>query len=346
RSWFWNFGDGNTSTEQNPSHTYNQLGNFNVSLSVTDAYGCTDTLTMNNRVNLVRPVVRITNAGAGGCAPFNYRPVGSSSVPVTSWHWDLGNGVTHNGQVPPQQTYNPGNYTITLTITTEDGCTETVRTTIRVGTRVTPDFSSDLNNVCSGDEVQFTDLSSGGNGWIWDFGDGDTSHHQNPVHVYTGSGEYNVKLTVLNNGCPTEITKPLFITVNPPVAEFSYDNDCQNITLINFTNTSVLPSTGTIEYFWDFGNGVTSTAADTSIQYSGPGTYNVLLRVTDGICTSEVNKTLRLDIPDPGFSISKLSPCRNENFTLIANETNTELISSYEWRIGNNPPVTGGRSIT
>lgn len=349
RSWFWDFGDGNTSTEQHPSHTYTQLGNFNVSLGVTDAFGCTDTLTLTNMVRLMRPQVRITNAGVGGCAPFSYTPVGQATglSAVTSWVWDFGNGNTHNGQIAPTQVYTiPGNYVVRLTITTEDGCTETVTTTIRVGTPVSPEFEADKLEVCAGDEIQFTNLTSGGNQWIWDFGNGDTSHAEHPLYTYQGAGIYDVGLTVINNGCPTTVTKTAYVQSNPPVAEFTWDNSCENLTLVNFTNTSILPATGNVEYFWDFGNGMTSTEENPSVQYGGPGTYEVRLRVTDGNCTNEITKTLRLQTPNPGFNVSTLTPCRAENFTLTAIETNRDLIASYEWKIGNFPAVSGGPTYT
>lgn len=351
REWRWSFGDGQFSTEQNPSHTYNQLGSYHVSLIVRDAFGCVDTLTVNNRVRIVKPVIRVSNNNVGGCAPFTYRPsvTTTTTAPITSWQWDFGNGQVFNTMSPTATYTNPGTYDVSVTITTADGCTETLllRNNVRVGTPVTPDFTADITDLCSGSEVQFTDLTTGANQWLWDFGDGDTSTERNPVHIYTSNGEFTVSLTAYNNGCPTTVTKTQFVTVRPPVAEFNFTSDCSNFTEVQFTNSSVTdPAFGPISYLWNFGDGNTSTDEHPINQYSGPGIYNVSLEVANGACTSMITRPLPLEIPSAQFTINNNTLCRNENIILTSTETNTSLIATYQWRIGASPLFTDGRTTT
>lgn len=141
----------------------------------------------------------------------------STNTP-TSWSWTFGDGGTSSDQNPTHVYTATGTYTVSLTATNADGShTETKTDYINIVVPVTPiaDFTVDNQTPSIGQQIAFTDLT--GNAptqWAWDFGDGNTSTLQNPVHTYNGDGIYTVTLTATNSfGNDTE-QKVGYITVN------------------------------------------------------------------------------------------------------------------------------------
>jgi len=289
-TWLWNFGDGTTSTLQNPNHNYSALGSFTVTLTTSIGGGCPSTTTKPAFVNIAGPTVAISNAPAYGCAPFTYTPTVSLTAvdAVTSYAWDFGNGFTFNGFTPPPQTYAAGVYNISLTVTTSGGCTATATGTVKVGTvKPTPLFTATPTTQCVGQPIQFTDQSTGGaDQWLWDFGDGSTSSLQNPAYTYTKPGTYDVTLTAYNQGCLQSLTKTAFITINPPLADFKYTAACGQNNRFTFTDISTGPVS---TWMWDFNDGTTypgQTPPSHVFPAGGPTTYNVSLTVTNGACSN------------------------------------------------------------
>ncbi len=148
------------------------------------------------------------------------------------------------------------------------------------------EFSGTPTTIIEGESVTFTDESQYASTWDWDFGDGQTSNEQNPVHTYTNQGTYTVSLTVTNPlpGTDTE-TKNAYITVNentnPPTADFEADQTTINVGgTVNFTDLSINNPTS---WDWVFEGGTPATSSDQnpSIVYSTPGTYDVTLVATN-----------------------------------------------------------------
>ena len=122
------------------------------------------------------------------------------------------------------------------------------------------DFDVIESTGCAPFVVSFIDISSGGNSWNWDFGNGVVSNEQNPTYVYSTPGFYTVSLTVSDSSGSNTETKPALIRVNPsPIADFTV-NDQTGCSphFAQFTDLSI-PTSGSItEWFWAFGNGETS----------------------------------------------------------------------------------------
>ena len=249
-TWLWDFGDGSApSSVKDPSHTYNSLGMFSVTLTITLPGGCSNTITKFQYIKISPAAVRISNAPTGGCIPFTFQPVATiqSVDSVVSYSWNLGEpGAIYNTQSPTHTYTTAGNYTIQLTITTQNGCVETVSIPngVLTGTPPTVNFSFTPNNTCASTPIQFTDLSTTSPGaiikWLWDFGDSLTSTLQNPTHTYVDTGFLNVKLIVSNNGCMDSLTLP--IQVKPPVAIFGYRTNCNNKLQVTFLDSSLTNS--------------------------------------------------------------------------------------------------------
>jgi gliding motility-associated-like protein len=359
--WLWDFGDGNTSTLQNPSHTYTTNGDFNVSLTVTTAGGCSNTLVKTPYV-LVRPISIVLNLPTGGCEPLTFTPVATivSLEPITTWQWNFGNGNTNPAQTsaqnPPAQLYpTAGQYDVSLTVGTASGCsvTQTALAGVRVGRPPIVNFDPPPPVVtCANVPVQFTDLTDFGpfnpfwtKEWVWDFDDGTTSGEQNPLHEFQDTGFMVVRLTALNNGCPGIFTRT--IEVRPPIARFEYTVNCVT-GLVTFTNTSLFrrppaPGSTPLEFLWDFGSGITSPLETPVPQtFTGPGIYPVRLTVTNGICTDDTLVNITITGESAEFSITRNPVCKNEPFTMQATQANPANIARYQWVIGTDTiPVEG-----
>ena len=344
-TWLWDFGDGSpTSNVKNPSHTYNSLGAFSVTQTITLPGGCSNTITKFQYIKISPTNVRIKNAPTGGCIPFTFQPLATiqSVDSVISYSWNLGApGAIYNTQSPTHTYTTAGNYTIQLTITTQNGCVETVNLPngVLTGTPPTVNFSFTPNNTCASTPIQFTDLSTTSPGaivnWLWDFGDSSlTSTLQNPTHTYVDTGFLNVKLEVSNNGCKDSLRLP--IQNKPPVAKFGYKIiDCNNKLKVTFLDSSLTNTIyGAISYQWNFGDGSpTSGLQAPTHTYGSLGTYNVTLNVTNGSCSYQITKPVKLIDETAGFTINKNTVCKSEPFTLSATG-NADNIKDYSWTIG------------
>jgi gliding motility-associated-like protein len=355
-SWQWDFGDGNTSSQQNPSHQYSNFGNYTVSLTATTLSGCTNTLIKTTYIK-VQPISISLNAPRGGCIPFTYTPQATIQTldPIVSYLWDLGEpGATFTVANPPPYTYtSAGAFTISLTVTTVTGCTKTVTVPGGVLTGAPPlvNFLASPLNVCASDTISFTDLSittpGALIGWQWDFGDGTTAALQNPQHVFTDTGAITVTLIVSNNRCEDSLKQVL--QVKPPVALFNYKVNC-NTGQVTFKDSSLVnPALIPLTYLWQMGdpaNTQFTVQNPPPFLYPGPGTYNVSLTVTNGPCSYTTTKPVTIANEPADFSISKNPVCKNELFTLSAINSNANNIAGYTWRLNGALQGNFTRSMT
>ncbi len=351
-SWVWNFGDGTSSTQQNPTHVYTANGQYDVTLTVRTAGGCEGSITKTNFVKIFPGSVSVTNIPKGGCIPLSFTPIMSTNSPdpVVSYAWDFGDGGTSTLASPTHVYSGSGIYNLGLTVTTSGGCTLSVNYPGGVRSGIAPtmiDFSAASTNPCTAAMTQFTSTSDGtANGWLWDFGDGGVSTQQNPIHSFADTGTFTIKLTAMNNGCGTTVVKTNYITVLPPVARFSIGvGNCASPFTVNFMNNSIL-APGLATYLWEFGNPLlgSSTASNTSFTFPGPGKYPVKLTVTNGGCTNSITDTIAVDLPMANFTISKPVVCKFEHFTLSA-IADTSLIKGFEWTIGGGAPFNGTQTL-
>jgi gliding motility-associated-like protein len=356
-SWLWDFGDGNTSTLQNPAHSYAALGNYTVSLTVTTAAGCQNTLTRTDLIKIQETSVSI-NAPQGGCIPFSYTPVATIQTldTVVSYLWDFGDGATSNLQNPPPHIYAAtGNYDISLTVTTTSGCTKTVTVPdgILTGTPPIVSFTATPLNACASETIFFTGQAITTPGatitWLWDFGDGNSSDLPSPSHEFEEFGNLNVTLSVTNNGCGNSTTQVL--QVRPPVADFEPTINCTTraVTFVNTSriNAALVPLT----YQWTMGDPAntqfTTATPGAPFAYPGPGTYNVTLIVTNGTCADTITKPVVI-IPEQfaDFMANKNPVCKNEFFSLSAINSIPANISTYDWVIGTSILTAAPRGVS
>jgi len=290
-SWLWDFGDGHTSNLTNPTHVYIDTGSFDVSIILTSANGCINTITKDNWINiLVNPIPTITSFQDTGCSPHRI----SLSTPFVNdaiYLWNIGSTLTDSLSSVYSTIYDQGIYPVSLNIQYLNGCQQTVQhSPIVVYER--PDVIYSMSNSigCGPLNVQFSNTTIGNHTWLWDFGDGQTSNLYAPNHIYTTPGTFQINLTATSaDGCSFGYPLNAKVKVYSPVALFSADvvSGCPPL-IVNFTSQS----TGGTNYFWDFGDGSTSNLQYPTHAYNSTGIYTVKLVVSDNTgCSDTLIKT-------------------------------------------------------
>jgi PKD repeat protein len=308
----WSFGDGGTSTAQNPSHTYNSAGSFTVSLTVTTSAGSDSETKSAYIVTTQLPTAAFEGTPRSGDRPLTVQFSDLSAEgtsPITSWSWSFGDGATSTSQNPSHTYAAAGTYTVALTVTTADGSdTATKPGYIAVSEPPAPptaDFSGTPTSGPAPLTVQFTDLSIQGtapiSSWLWTFGDAGTSTAQNPSHAYLLPGTYTVSLTVTTADGTDSVTKNGYITACAiPTADFLASPTSSPAPLTTqFTDLS-LPGEGPIgSWSWSFGDGGTSTEQNPSHVYTTPGVYDVSLTVANACGSDSETKSGYITVQNP-----------------------------------------------
>jgi len=221
-SWRWDFGDGLSSSEQNPQHTYQNSGVFTVGLRVGGPSGSDSTSSVDYITALEPPpIAGFTVNSQSGERPFTAQFTDTSTGLITSWGWNFGDGESSSEQNPSHTYADSGSYGIHLEVIGPGG-TSAIEKPDYIQVLATPfsaDFTADPLNGESPLTVQFQDLSAGKvTGWQWYFGDtysvdGGISAEQNPGYTYTNAGTYVVILTVQGFDTATTVLKHNFITI-------------------------------------------------------------------------------------------------------------------------------------
>ncbi len=203
----WNFGDNSISTDEDPTHTFQNFGSYDVSLEAIDANtGCTNSIV--NTINIFEsPDVGFELTSAVGCSFLNVVFTDTINAPNTTLFWDFGDGETSNQPVAIDHQYgDEGCYDVTLTVTNQAGCSVSLTQDDLVCVYSEPDaifFANPDSALVSEPIIAFDNQSNNAYTYYWDFGDGSTSLSTNPIHEYNDIPEsYVVTLYAYNEeGC-------------------------------------------------------------------------------------------------------------------------------------------------
>jgi PKD repeat protein len=336
--WAWDFGDGSTSNLQNPVYTYTNPGSYQVTLTTTNDLGCVTTLTqtVSNHAN---PVASFFNQLAcSDTETFFFDQSTVEGANIVAWEWDFGDpevleGSAISSEQSPTHIYNqPGIYTVSLNITSNFGCVDSISQDITVTESPTGAFTWDQS--CLGEATQFTDLSTPSPvspiaNWTWMI-DGEIIEEQNPTYTFPTSGDYPVSLTVTaEDFCLSTYYDTLH--VNPrPVASFGYTLACQD-SPVTFFDTSETLNDPIVSREWTIGEEF--TFSDDSVVTITPnisGEYEITLSVTtENNCTSIIIETVDISsLPSAGFETNTSLGA----YPLTIDFTNTsDDASSYGW---------------
>jgi len=243
-SWSWDLGDGSTSTDANPSHTYADPIVYEVCLTVEDDAGCTATFC--DKVRFSDEVCIAGFTYMQNDLEFIFTNTSDYEDPDTEILWTFGDGSISTDVETADHTYSLGSYTVCIQISS-DSCEANYCEVLDLTDPcllISPDFEAvkDGENLT----VQFNDLTSGDpDSWLWGFGDGATSTDQNPSHTFAAIGEYNICLFVQedDDGCSKSYCRKISVGTTSVIELEAYH------TLHVYPNPSLNNTVITIEGF-------------------------------------------------------------------------------------------------
>jgi len=362
--WEWDFGDGATSTVQNPVHVYAASGTYTVTLFVTTANGCRSATAESVTITIAAsPVADFTLPG-NTCLPSaspaftNTTTISDGTIAQVTYTWNFGDGtgdLAAPAVIPVSPTHvfpGTGPYTVTLTAISNNGCTHTISKPYSAIFAQPVAAIAPLTEVCVNGNVAFSSAASTAagstvTGWTWNFGDGSPADNtQNPTHTYTSGGTKTVQLTVTSAaGCVSAIDTA-FLTVNAlPTANFTDTINCSTRS-VGFTDISVANSGNITQWNWNFGGTEgTSTQQNPTHVFAAEGNHTITLSVTtDKGCASNpvASQTITIN-PRPVADFTLPGNVCLPNASALFTNTSTisgNTLMTYQWSFGD-----GGTSV-
>lgn len=336
--WTWKFGDGTIPVSvQNPTHNYNPWGEYYVQLTVTTDSGCEADTTLgpvlvypkpqaefsDDLANCLNDTTVFENLSTVANNPNDY---------LIAWNWDFADGNSSDLKDTAHVFGNHGFYDVSLAVTSNHGCQDTVVYPVEIYPLPEVNFTVDTNYGCQPFKVQFQDLTQipapyALSSWEWSFGDGSenvTTRH--PDHTYWDEdlgdfdiGLYSVWLQVTSaKGCVSDTTFVDYITEYPkPDALFSVDPMRTDIIFPKFHITDEA-TPNVVDWLYEWGDGATATVPNPVHEYADTGYYDITQYVeTQYGCKDTITVKVRVD-PEFRFYIpSAFTPDddgKNEEF--------------------------------
>lgn len=333
----WTFGDGNFSTNANPSHSYINAGTYMVKLVVTSSLGCKDSTTRSVNV-YAKPMVDFSVNSLAQCVNTNsfvFTNNTTINTGTVTYIWRFGDGNTATTANATHSYLTAGTYTVKLIAVSNNGCSDSTTQTVTVNPKPTVDFS--INNAAqclSTNQFTFNNLStitSGALTHAWNFGNGATSIQASPTYTYGASGVYAVKLvTISAAGCRDSIVRSVTIhamptgTLNTPTTNLL----CEG-------GTVSLSALGGTTYQWFINGGAIIGATNASYAANQPGTYTVNVVSSNG-CVATATGAVTLQLvrkPTVNFTYDKYCAGFPTQFTDQSNTANSNTVT-YSWSFG------------
>lgn len=345
-SWNWDFGDGTTSTQQNPQKIYNTADTMLVHLQVWAGICSSDT-TKALPIEPI-PIVNFTANPANGCPPLVVS-VQNNTTGAYSYSWQMGDGQNDTLQNPVHTYNNSGTsnvvYSMTLVAATQFGCVDSLSQNITVYPSPNADFTGAIPTLpsCGPVTLNLTSLATGASSILWNFGDGQTSGDSLVAHVYTNPNYYfnhfNISLIAYTSDGCTDTSEAQYLTLYPrPFTSFNVDgNHCSpsNLTFTAFQEQDAL-------YTWDFGDGTSQSSSLNTASHvytnAGTGTLNVDVELkirSEFGCNDSTTQTIPIyPLPVPSFTFSPSNPNLYPATITFTNTSTNNAGSGYFWNFG------------
>lgn len=345
-SWLWDFGDGGTSTAQNPNHHFADTGVFTITLTVR-SYGCENTIVKQDIITVLPPRADFTitqNCVNYYSVDFTNTSAGADSI---VWNFNDGTFITNNSNNVTHVFLNRGVTTVTLYAWNfATGCIDSIQKNFIIAEPIAQ-FTYVPASGCYPLSVTFTSVSQDAIQYTWTFGDGSPNVFNIPSvsHTYLNPGFYTPILTVTDiNGCTDTETKTDSIQAVGPRPGF-VANDLTGCApfIVLFTDTSLTQGGLIVNHSWNFGDGLTAVTTNDTIThvYQSPGTYTVTMTVTDvNGCAKTKTQTAYINVtfPYPALTVPATA-CPGQSITYNASAT-TGTGLSYDWDFGDQTTAT------
>ncbi|MBL7904660.1 MAG: PKD domain-containing protein [Bacteroidales bacterium] len=355
--WHWNFGDGFYANVMNPSHTFPAVGVYEVTLTATDTAGYTSIISHFVQINS-SPIAFFsfdTPNCEGNATQFNNLSSTENGY-ITRWVWNYGDGSANDtiyfpNDPNPEHTYaNSGIFEVSLNVLNSYGCENTFSTEVTVTPNPVANFY--YTTLCEDLLVNFQDASfpnGAGNieAWAWNFDDPssgifNTSDLEDPQHIFSAPGTYNVTLQITNfNNCTDTITKQVTVG-GAPAVEFTWQSSCAEALTSFFADATVINLNAVATFAWEFGDGGISNLQDPQHMYAAGGDYTVMLTITDTAgCSNTVSHLVHVSpLPDAYFSFTAPTCFQTETEFNDLSYTQSGYITEWEWIFGDGNSTT------
>ncbi|MGQ0827372.1 MAG: PKD domain-containing protein [Bacteroidota bacterium] len=264
----------------------------------------------------------------------------NSSVPIVNWDWRFGDGNTSTVQHPVHTYTTPGTFTVNLTITNQNGCTDSIKKSVIV--LPAPQANFVMNDICVNGTAEFSNASTvmqpqAITNWTWTFkDDNSTSNLPNSTHQYNTPGTYTVNLLVkTDQGCVHDTSRTIKIWPLPK-ANFTAKEVCIGDTTFFFDKSLKSdPADNIVNWIWDFGdNSALSSDKDPGHVYLSTGTYQVQLIVgTNKGCVKDTTISIVVH-PSPIANFVATPLCKGTPVTFKDLSTPSNIIVSWQWNFG------------
>ncbi len=367
-SWKWSFGDGTTSKQQDPSHTYIGCGNFTVGLDVMDNNDEHSYQTQSLKIESIAPVASFSfsphRPNVGEEVTFDATSSFDRDGSIVKYDWD----VDADGSVDQTSSFafghfsfkNGGDHMVSLQVIDNCGVTS-LPYTGRVTVNYPPAAAFQISNFYpkQAEVIQFTDQSHDDDGaitsWKWNFGDGSSSSTRSPQHAYSDDGAYTITLTVTDNdGSSAMVSAKVTVANIPPTAHLTA-NGKEGKTEVNTNDTVIFDGSKSQDdknptrsgkiasYEWDLdGDGTyeqQTTCPTITHSYPQDGTYKVRLEVTDDDGATGLSNQVTIIVqnrpPSAAFKVSPDVPTDADQvqFTDVSSDSDGKVVA-WAWNFG------------
>ena len=349
-SYQWDFGDGNTQQAFSPTqiHTYTIPQKATVSLTVSNNFGCANTIQKQDIIEII-PTLRAAFSASQTILCRETDPVqftNTSSGPGTlSYLWDFGDATTSTDIAPSHVFNKKGIYNVKLTVTSSEGC---VTSSTQFGFINVATFNSNFSGpqlICKGSYVTFTSNSTPyANNATWEVDGAPAAYFSNYLgYTFNTPGSHTIKLKNIFGTCPDSVTNTVDVK-EPPIADGFKDTilgNCGSPVDVRFEDTTA----GAVRWTWNFNANFNYNVIDATTQipthtYTQDGTYLVRLTVENAVgCTATTTKYVGITRPSV-FITATGAPVTCGSYTMKFTANTTEEITSYNWVFSD-----GARSI-
>jgi len=350
--WEWEFANDNgTATGPNPEHLFNQPGTYAVTLTVTSEAGCSNSVSEDvvihpNPTISFEPLLVCVNIEN----EFEDLSVANGQT-ISEVDWDFGDGSPVVSGLSVDHTYSAGGtYTVSQTVTTNMGCSNSASADVFV--EEIPAVAFDWNDPCANQELAvFTNETDSGDVAIdfyqWQFGDGESNIGTNAEHLYAEQQLAEAWLFAhTENGCVDSTMN--VVTVKGVTAQIDLVNVCEDADA-EMQNLSEAHNDDLGTSVWDFGQGLTSNSFEPTTSYSNYGMYDIqLIQFSASGCIDSTSMNIEIYQNPAASFIHVHDSCIYENIGFAGNSfvPETDELIEYNWQFGDGNNSSSGPDAT
>jgi PKD repeat protein len=341
-NWHWDFGDGNESYEQSPTHRYATTGDYTITLSVSSGGVCSHTDQLQEKIALeAKPVALFNNDPACAGKPVQLNDASTITAgKVTDWKWIFDDGSTTTDANPLKTFLDAGDYPVKMVAKSATGCiSDTLYQTITVND--IPKAAFTVRDTCFAQQALFHGDAAVNNGsiqqWWWQIDGNEINNLQDPSWSFSQPGEFTVKLmATANTGCASEIVERSIFIQPKPVARIDVQDGCTQSAL-TVLNISTVDAGVITSGLWDFGNGEVKQGLKPDYFYSAPGIYRIAFKaVSEAGCVSDPVEALVQIEATPVVDFVFDATCAGKEINFLYQPANiVGAGENIQWTFGN-----------